>query len=85
MIIYCDFIDVNCAAYVIYSNIQTAINLLPIDIESILTKMYSYFYIYIVCTEELMEFGRLLEVEYQKFLDYSKIRLLTLLPCIERI
>lgn len=40
-------LGVGCAAHIIHNSIHTAANLLPIDIESIIAKIYSYFYIYI--------------------------------------
>ena len=38
-------IGIGCAAHILHNTIQTASDLLPVDVE----KMYSYFSIYILC------------------------------------
>lgn len=78
-------IGVGCAAHIIHNAIQTAADLLPIDVENIIVKIYSYFYIYTVRVESLKDFCEAAEVEYQKLLGYSKTRWLALLPAVERI
>lgn len=78
-------LGVGCAAHIIHNSIHTAANLLPVDIESIIAKIYSYFYIYTVRVETLKEFCEDVEVRYQKILGYSKTRWLALLPAVERI
>lgn len=42
-------IGVGCAAHILHNTIQTASDLLPVDVENIIAKIYSYFYIYILC------------------------------------
>ena len=80
-----NIIGVGCAAHIIHNAIQTAADLLPVDVENIVIKIYSYFYIYTVRVEMLKEFCETAEVEYQKILGYSKTRWLALLPAVERI
>lgn len=78
-------IGVGCAAHIIHNTIQTAADLLPLDVEHIIIKIYGYFYIYTVRVESLKEFCSDVEVEYHKILGYSKTRWLALMPAIERI
>lgn len=80
-----NIIGVGCAAHIIHNTIQTAADLLPVDVENSVIKIYSYFYIYTVRVEMLKEFCETVEVEYQKILGYSKTRWLALLPAVERI
>lgn len=78
-------IGVNCAAHILNNCIQTSTECLPIDIETIIVKIFSYFYIYTVRVEELKVICDTIEVEYKKLLGFSKTRWLTLKPSIERI
>lgn len=78
-------IGVNCAAHILNNCISTAVDCLPIDIEVILVKIYSHFYIYTIRVEEFKEFCDEAEVQYKKLLGYSKTCWLTLLPALDRI
>lgn len=57
----------------------------PIDVESIVVKIYSYFYIYTVCVESLKNFCEFVSIEYKQILGYSKTRWLALMPFFEII
>ena len=76
---------VGCAAHIVHNTIQTACDLLPIDVQTIINKIYSHFYIYTVRTAELKIFCDEVEVMYKKMLDYCKTRWLALLPAVERV
>lgn len=78
-------IGVNCAAHILNNCIQTAAECLPIDIEVIIVKIYSFFYIYTVRIENFKEICEDIEIEYKKLLGHSKTRWLTLMPALERI
>lgn len=49
-------VGVGCAAHITHNAIQTAADLLPVDVGHIVTKIYSYFYIYTVRVENLEDF-----------------------------
>lgn len=78
-------VGVGCSAHIAHNAVQTACDLLPVDIEHIVNKIYSYFYIFTVRVEELKTFCDDVEVQYKKMLGYSKTRWLALLPAVERI
>lgn len=80
-----DIIGIGCAAHIINNTIQTAADGLPIDVEAIIVKLYSHFYIYTVRVEQFKEFCEEAGVEYQKLLGYSKTRWLALMPAVERV
>lgn len=80
-----EVIGVGCAAHIVHNGIQTAADCLPVDVETIVMKIYSYFYIYTVRVETLKEFCDFVNIEYQKMLAYSKTRWLALMPAVERI
>ena len=70
-------LGIGCSAHILNNTVQNAVDLLPIEIESII--------VYTVRVEILKEFCEESEIEYRKLLGYSKTRWLTLLPAIERV
>lgn len=43
-----NIVGVGCSAHILNNTIQTAADSLPIDIEAVLVKIYSYFHIYTI-------------------------------------
>ncbi|KAF2887706.1 hypothetical protein ILUMI_18467, partial [Ignelater luminosus] len=78
-------IGIGCAAHIIHNTIQTAADLLPTDVDSVINKIYSHFYIFTVRVESLKTFCEEAETDYHKLLSTSKTRWLSLTPAIERI
>lgn len=78
-------IGVGCTAHIVHNTVKTAADLLPIDIENLVVKIYSPFYIYTVRVESLKEFCEEVDIEYKKLLGYSNTRWLALLPSVGRI
>ena len=78
-------IGVNCAAHILNNCMKAATDCLPIDVEVITVKIFSFFYIYTVRVEKLKEICENVDVHYQNLLGYSKTRWLALRPAIERI
>lgn len=82
---YPSLIGVGCAAHIVHNAMQCGCNGLPFDIELIVVKIYSHFYIFTVRIAKLMQFCESVEVEYQKLLGYSKTRFLALLSSVGSI
>lgn len=83
---YNKLIGINCAGHICNNCICIGTECLPIDdIEVILVKIYSYFYIYIIRVKNFKEICDNIDVQYHKLLGYNKTRWLTLLPALERI
>ncbi|KAF2888911.1 hypothetical protein ILUMI_17263 [Ignelater luminosus] len=78
-------IGIGCAAHIIHNTIQTAADLLPVDVDSVINKIYSHFYIFTVRVESLKTFCEEAETDYHKLLSTGKTRWLSLMPAIERI
>lgn len=80
-------VGVGCAAHILNNTIQTAADNIPLDIESVLIKIYSYLHIYTVRVESLKDYCNYVSdsTEYQKVLGFSKTRWLAFLPAIERL
>lgn len=78
-------IGVGCGAHIVHSALKSACDTLPIDIEVFIVKIYSCFYIYTVCVEELKSFCEKMDIEYAQLLGYAKTRFLALAPVIDRV
>jgi hypothetical protein len=74
-----------CSAHKNYNFIRTAVDILPIEIEGLVVKIYKYFHIYTVRVTKLKEFFEFAEVEYKKVLQHGSTRFLFSLPAIEII
>lgn len=80
-----NIVGIGCYAHIINNCIKTSCDILPIDVEAFLVKIYSHFYIYTVRVEKLKEFCEFVNIEYKNVLGYSNTRWLALLPSLERI
>uniref|UniRef100_A0A8D8JTE7 (northern house mosquito) hypothetical protein n=2 Tax=Culex pipiens TaxID=7175 RepID=A0A8D8JTE7_CULPI len=78
-------LGIGCAAHITHSALKSACDELPIDIELVVVKIYSHFYIYTVRVEKLKNICEMEGVEYKKLLGYAKTRFLALGPAIARI
>ena len=61
---------------------------LPVCVESLVVKIYKFFYIYTVQVSELKEICDFADVEYQRLLQHGNSRFLSLLtgaysPCMQ--
>lgn len=78
-------IGIGCPAHILHNAIRFGMDVLPIDLESIIEKVFNYFSIYTVRSETLKEFCDFVKVVYRKLLHHSRSRWLSLLPCIEML
>ncbi|KAL4141345.1 hypothetical protein QTP88_004000 [Uroleucon formosanum] len=76
---------IGCGAHIVHNCMQTAVDVLPIEIKALIVKIYKYLHIYTVRVTKLQEFCEFAEVEYKKVLQHGSTRFLSLLPAIERI
>ncbi|KAJ8881083.1 hypothetical protein PR048_017556 [Dryococelus australis] len=80
-----ELLGVGCTAHTVHNTTQAASDVLPVDDEIIVFKIYGHFHIYIVYVENLKDVCESVEKEYQKIMGYSKTRWLALRPAVERI
>lgn len=81
-----NIIGIGCGAHIVHNTLKTACDLLPIDIECVIVKIYSYFYIYTVRVEKLKTMCDEIEgLDYTQLLGYAKTRFLALGPAVGRI
>src|SRR6218665_253268 len=78
-------VGIGCPAHVLNNAVHHGADTLDIDIESMIMKIYNYFSIYTVRTEQLKEYCEFVEVEYRQLLYHSKTRWLSLFPGIQRL
>lgn len=78
-------VGVGCPAHVLNNCIQHGTDLLEIDLQGLIMKIYNHFSIYTVRVESLKEFCDFVDIEYQQLLSHSKTRWLSLFPAIQRL
>jgi len=76
---------IGCAAHILHNAMQTSTDILPIDIECIVNKIFQYFYINTVRVETLKEFCDFTNTQYKNVLGSVKTRWLSLQPAVSRI
>jgi hypothetical protein len=79
-----NIVGVGCGAHIIHNCLQTAVDVLPIEVD-LAVKIYKYFHIYTVRATQLKEFCEFVDLEYRKVLQHGNAQFLSLLPAIERI
>lgn len=83
--LYPGLIGVGCAAHIVHNTLKAACDKMPFDVEMIVVKIYSHFYLTTVRVTALKGFCDSVNVEYKKVLGYCKTRFLDLLPAVESI
>lgn len=76
---------IGCPAHILHNCVQTSADSLSCDVETIIVKVFSHFYIYTVRTERLKEFCDYVGTEYMNVMCHSKTRWLSLFPAVERV
>lgn len=80
-----NLIGVGCPAHILHNAIQHGADSLSVDLECIIVKIYNYFSVYTVRTEQLHSFCAFVEINYKQFLSHVKTRWLSLFPAIDRV
>lgn len=80
-----DIIGVGCPAHVLHNSVQHGTDVLQIDVDVLVMKLFNYFSVYTVRTEALKTICDYIDVNYEKLLSHSKTRWLSLFPAVERI
>lgn len=76
---------IGCPAQVLHNTQSTAADVLTVDVETIVVKIFKYFSIYTVRAEKLKEFCGYAGVARKNLLSYVGARWLSPLPAVERI
>lgn len=76
---------VGCPAHILHNAIRHATDLLEIDIESLVMKIFNHFSVYTVRTEKLNKFCDYIEINYEKLLYHEKQGGLVFFLKLERI
>lgn len=78
-------IGVGCACHIFHNTVRAAADVLPVDVEMTIAKIYLYFKSYTVRVESLKEFCQFVDTDFQMILGYAQTRWLALLPAVERV
>jgi hypothetical protein len=76
---------IGCAAHILHNALRTSANILPVDVEATVNKIFQYFHIYAVRVEELKKFCDFIHIEYKQVLGSVETRWLSLQPAITRV
>jgi hypothetical protein len=71
-----------CAAHILHNALRTSADILPVDVEAIVNKIFQYFHIRV---EELKEVCDFVHIEYKQVLGSEKTRWLSLKLAITRV
>lgn len=80
-----DLLGVGCPLHIIHNAAKHGLDTLAFDVEVIAIKIYNFFCIYTVRTENLKEFCDFMQIEFRNLLYHSSTRWLSLYPVINRI
>lgn len=80
-----DIEGVGCPAHILHNTASCAADALTVDVETIVVKIFNYFSIYTIRTEQLKQFCDYVDVNYRALLSHSRTRWLSLMPAVERI
>ncbi len=78
-------IGVGCPAHILNNCVHYGADTIEVDLENIMFKIYQYFHIYTVRTENLKEYCDFVDIGYRRMLSHSKTMWLALFPGIERM
>jgi hypothetical protein len=81
-----EIIPIGCSAHIIHNALSTAVSkVIPIDLETIIIKIYYHFKDSTTRVETLKEFCEFVGVTMQSILRHTETRWLSLAPCVERL
>ncbi|XP_066492309.1 uncharacterized protein [Tiliqua scincoides] len=80
-----NIVGIGCPAHILSNAIQHGADTLGIDLECVVMKLYNYFSIYTVRTEQLKEYCEFVDINYKQLFSDTKTRWLSLFPAIHRI
>lgn len=78
-------VGIGCVAHITHNALKFACDEIPFDVEWVVVKTYSHFYLNTVRMTALKAFCEEAEVEHNRLLGYAKTRFLALGPAIKRI
>jgi hypothetical protein len=76
---------VGCPAHILQNSIQHGADMLLVENECIIIKVYNYFPIYAVRAEDLKSYCEFVYVNNRRLLSHSRTRWLLLLSAVKRL
>jgi hypothetical protein len=78
-----ELVSAGCPAYTLTTAyIQHEADTMSVDIDCFIMKIYNYFSIYLVRTEDLNSYCEFVDINYRQLLSRSKTRCLSLFPAV---
>ena len=80
-----NLVGVGCGAHIVHNSAKTACDMLPVDVEVAINKIFSFIYIYTVIVKKFKDFCEFVDVQYKAVLNCGVTRWLSLLSAVERM
>jgi hypothetical protein len=80
-----DLASLGCPAHILHSRTQHGAHTLSVDLEYIIMKIYNYFSVYTVRTEDVKSSFEFVDINGRQLLSHSRTRWLSLFPAVERL
>lgn len=80
-----NIVGIGCAAHIVHNALRNACDGLDIEVESVVVKIFTHFYIYTTRVEALKLICETTQEDYDQLLGYSKTRFLALRAAIDKI
>lgn len=80
-----NIMGIGCIAHILNNCVNKACEMLPIDIEVLIVKVFKHFHIYTTRVTEFQEFCKIADVGFKQLLSHTRTRFLSMLPALERI
>jgi hypothetical protein len=76
---------IGCAARILHNALPTSADIVLVDVEATVNKIFQYFHMYTVRVEGLKELCDFVDIECKQVLGSIKTRWLSLQPAITRV
>jgi hypothetical protein len=66
-----NIVGVGCGAHIVHNCLQTAVDVLPIEVEALVVKLYQYFHIYTLRVTQRKEFCEFVHLNTKRFCNMA--------------
>lgn len=80
-----EIVGVGCTCHIIHNAYDAASEQIPINVEALVVVIYKHFYIHTLRVESLKSICDDQELTYQKLVNHSGTRFLTLHPAVKKV
>eukprot|EP00079_Xenopus_tropicalis_P010275 XP_002934983.2 PREDICTED: uncharacterized protein LOC100492546 isoform X1 [Xenopus tropicalis] len=78
-------IAIGCITHIVHNCAQCSVDMIPLDIQGMVTKIFGFFHVFSVRAECLKEFCEFTSQQWKEIQSYSNVRCLSLLPFLGKV